>query len=54
MDAKLMRNHGGPTISLIKGGIISCWFYLEKYNTWNARKYFKLYYIFFNMNFCKI
>jgi hypothetical protein len=33
MDAKPMRNHGWPTISLIKYGIISCWFYLKKHNT---------------------
>jgi hypothetical protein len=36
MDAKPMRNHGWPTISLIKDGIISCLFYFEKYNTWNV------------------
>jgi hypothetical protein len=46
MDAKLMRNHGGPTISFIKGGIISCWFYLENTthemlgNTSNYTTYF--------------
>jgi hypothetical protein len=33
MDAKPMKNHEWANISLIKGGIISCWFYLEKYNT---------------------
>jgi hypothetical protein len=36
MDAKPMKYYGWPTISLIKDKIISCWFYFEKYNTWNA------------------
>jgi hypothetical protein len=47
MDAKPMGNHGWAVISFIKGGIISFWFYLEKQNTWNDGKYFKIYYIFF-------
>jgi hypothetical protein len=51
MDAKPMKNHGWRIISLIKGGIISCWFYPEKYNTWNVGKYFKLYYIFSQYEF---
>jgi hypothetical protein len=46
MDAKLMRNHGGPTISLIKGGIISFDFILKNTthemlgNTSNYTTYF--------------
>ncbi len=36
MDAKPMRIHGWPIISLLKDEIISCRFYLEKYNTWNV------------------
>jgi hypothetical protein len=36
MDAKPMRIHGWPIISFIKDKIISCWFYFEKYNTWNV------------------
>jgi len=55
MDAKPMKNHGWPTISLIKYGIISCWFYLEKYNTWNVDAILQGYTsYFFNMNFYNI
>jgi hypothetical protein len=31
-----MPNHRWHTISFIKDIIISCWFYFEKYNTWNV------------------
>jgi hypothetical protein len=54
MDAKLMKNHGWPTISLIKDEILSCWFYLEKHHMkcWcNTSSYTS---IFFYMNFCNI
>ncbi len=49
------ENHGWPTISFIKYGIIWCWFYLEKYNTWNVDAILQGYTsYFFNMNFSNI
>jgi hypothetical protein len=54
MDAKLIRIHGWPTISLIKGGIISCCLILKNTtcemlgNTSNYNTYF------LNMNLCSI